>query len=66
MTFELFAFEKKQTVGIVRVRNEVWIEADGTLSGDSVVDFIEPSGTVIEGIGTGTFTGRRIEALGLD
>lgn len=63
VTFELFAFEGTEPVGIVRVTNLVSVGADDILRGDSLVDFIDNDGNVFENVGTGTFTGRRIVPL---
>lgn len=66
LTFELFAFDPAtgESVGRIRVRNFVRIN-NGRLNAIGVVDFIDPDGTVTEGIDTGTFTGDRVRARSL-
>lgn len=63
LTFELFAFdpESQVTVGRVRVRNFMRLVDDNNLRADSVVDFIEPDGTVIPNIAAGPYTGTRVK-----
>lgn len=66
LTFELFAFDPAtgESVGRIRVRNFVRVN-NGRLNAIGVVDFIDPDGTVTEGIDTGTFTGDRVRARSL-
>lgn len=62
LTFELFVFdEMKKPAGRVRVRCSLEIVND-ELRGDTIVDFIEPDGTVILDIDRGPFTGRKLRA----
>lgn len=66
LTFELFVFdpETKQPAGRVRVRCAITLSADGdSFEADSVVDFITPDGTVIEGVDSGPFSGSRVKVV---
>jgi hypothetical protein len=65
LTFELFVFDGVKSVGVVRVRCVINLLAADTLEGRYVVDFIDPSGDVAEGIDSGTFTGTRVQVLPL-
>jgi hypothetical protein len=66
LTFELFAFDPDgNEVGRVRVRNAISLTDDDHFSADSVVDFIELDGTVIEAIAGGSYTGVRMQLRGL-
>lgn len=63
LTFELFVFDPGtgESVGRVRVRNLIRMQGRDNFTSDNVVDFIEPDGTVIENIDSGTYTGRRMQ-----
>jgi hypothetical protein len=64
VTFELFAFDENgDSVGRIRVRVLIRLTGKNNLSADTVVDFIEPDGTVIPNIGSSPFTGIRVRAL---
>ena len=66
LTFELFAFDPDgNEVGRVRVRNAIQLIDDDHFAADSVVDFIELDGTVIEGIASGPYTAVRMQVRGL-
>ncbi len=61
LTFELFVFDaEKKPAGIIRVRASLKLVNANELTGDTVVDFIAPDGTVEMGIDKGPFTGKRI------
>lgn len=63
LTFELFAFdpESRAPVGRIRVRNFLRLVNKNFVRVDSVVDFIEPDGTVIPNIAAGPYTGERVK-----
>ena len=66
LTFELFAFdpERKEAVGIVRVRNAITLSADNnSFTSRYVVDFIAPDGTVESGIDTGGYSATRVKVM---
>jgi hypothetical protein len=67
LTFELFAFDPGtgESVGRLRVRNFIQLTDGNRFASDYVLDFIELDGTVIENIGSGTFTGERLQVRGL-
>ncbi len=66
LTFELFAFDPDgNEVGRVRVRNWIRLIDDDHFTADSVVDFIELDGTVIEGIASGPYSAVRMQLRGL-
>lgn len=66
LTFELFVFDdKKAPAGRVRVRCSIRLVNPNELAAETVVDFIEPDGTVALGIDSGPFTGKRIRPLPL-
>ena len=67
LTFELFAFVPGtgESVGRLRVRNFIQLTDGNRFASDYVLDFIELDGTVIENIGSGTFTGERLQVRGL-
>lgn len=70
LSFELFVFDPAtgESVGRVRVRNYLQINdrRSNRFFSFQAVDFIEPDGNVIENIDTGTFSGTRLMALGID
>jgi hypothetical protein len=60
VTFEMFAFDQTgETVGRLRVRGRVRVNNDDTLTGDGLLDFILPDGSVIPNIASTPFTGTR-------
>lgn len=63
LTFELFAFdpEKKEPVGIVRVRVAIRLLSRDELVGETTVDFIAPDGTIEKDIDGGPFSGKRVK-----
>lgn len=64
VTFELFAFNQSgDAVGRIRVRCEIRVNNDDTLTADGVVDFIQPDGTVIPNIASTPFTGTRMKIV---
>jgi hypothetical protein len=66
LTFELFVFDPgtKEPVGRVRVRCAIHLAADGdSFTGDTVVDFIAPDGSVAEGVDSGPFSGTRVKVV---
>ena len=65
LTFQLFVFdpEKKESVGMVRVRATIRMISHDEFVADSVVDFIAPDGTIEKGIDGGPFYGKRIKVL---
>ena len=66
LTFEVFVFDGDgNEAGRVRVRNAIRLIGDDHFTADSVVDFIELDGTVIEGIATATYTATRMQLAGL-
>lgn len=68
LTFELFVFdpESGESVGRVRVRNFIRVSNNRlNFISYSVVDFIEPSGNVIEGIDSGIYTGQKLQVRGI-
>lgn len=68
LTFELFVFdpESGESVGRVRVRNLIRVAGNRlNFTADSVVDFIEPDGNVIEGIDSGTYTAQKLQVRGI-
>ncbi|MBM3735285.1 MAG: hypothetical protein FJW39_05800 [Acidobacteria bacterium] len=61
LTFQLFTFDEKgEFAGFVRVRCTMRIAQAGRLEASTVVDFIEPNGTVNLAIGNGPFVGRKL------
>jgi len=67
LTFEVFEFEPGtgEPIGRVRVRNFIQLTDGDNFNSIFTVDFIELDGTVIENIGSGTFTGERMQLRGL-
>ena len=66
LTFEVFEFDPDgNEIGRVRVRNLIQVTDSDHFTAESVVDFIELNGNVIEGIATGTFTAQRMRVRGL-
>ena len=67
MMFELFVFDPMtgECAGRVRVRNLIMMPDSQHFTSDSVVDFIELDGTVIEGIDGGPFSGTRLSPRGI-
>lgn len=68
LTFELFVFDPEtgESVGRVRVRNLIRVAGNRmNFTSYNVVDFIEPSGNVIEGIDSGIYTGQRLQVRGV-
>lgn len=66
LTFEGFSFDPDgNTVGRFRVRNFIVLNDGNNLTSYYVVDFIELDGTVIEDLGSGTFTGSRMQIRGI-
>jgi hypothetical protein len=65
LTFQLFAFDpdKKESVGMVRVRAFIRMISDDEFEAESVVDFIAPDGTIEKGIDGGPFTGKRVKVI---
>lgn len=65
LTFQLFIFdpEKKESVGMVRVRAVIRMISNDEFVADSAVDFIAPDGTVEKGIDGGPFHGKRVKVL---
>jgi hypothetical protein len=64
VTFELFAFNPSgEAVGRLRVRANIHLNNDDSLTGDGVVDFIQPDGTVIPNVAITPFTGTRIKVV---
>jgi hypothetical protein len=64
VTFELFAFVPTgEAVGRLRVRGQIHLNNDDTLTADGVLDFIQPDGTVIPGVANTPFTGTRIKVV---
>lgn len=64
VTFEMFAFAPTgEVAGRLRVRAKVQVNANDTLDGDGVLDFIQPDGTVIPNIGITPFVGTRLKVL---
>lgn len=65
LTFQLFVFDpdKKESVGMVRVRANIRMLSRDEFVADSVVDFIAPDGTIEKGIDRGPFYGKRIKVL---
>jgi hypothetical protein len=60
VTFEMFAFDQTgEAVGRIRVRARVRVNNDDTITGDGVLDFILPDGSVIPNIASTPFTGTR-------
>ena len=67
VTFEMFAFAPTgETVGRLRVRVQIRVNNDDTLTGDGVLDFIQPDGTVIPNVGITPFTGTRLKVVPRD
>lgn len=67
LTFELFVFDPMtgESVGRVRVRNYIRTNGRNNFTSYNVVDFIEPDGTVIEGIDSGVYTAERVRVRGI-
>jgi hypothetical protein len=66
LTFEVFEFGMNgEHIGKVRVRNLVRLINPNHLVSDYAVDFIELDGTEFTGIGTGSFSGDRMQVRGL-
>jgi hypothetical protein len=64
VTFELFAFDPSGvSVGRIRVRASIHLINDDNLTADTAVDFIDPDGTITPNIGSGPFTGKRIQLV---
>ncbi len=65
LTFQLFVFDpdKKESVGMVRVRAFIRMINDDEFEAESVVDFIAPDGTIEKGIDGGPFTGKRVKVV---
>lgn len=66
LTFELFVFDPqtKAPAGRVRVRCAITLSEDGnSFTAQSLVDFIEPGGTIIEAVDSGPFTGTRVTVV---
>lgn len=62
LTFEVFEFDPDGNhAGRVRVRNLIRLTDNDHFTGYSVVDFIDLSGEVIEGIATATYTAERMQ-----
>jgi len=62
----VFDPETGESVGRVRVRNLIRVAGNRmNFTSYNVVDFIEPSGNVIEGIDSGTDTGQRLQVRGV-
>lgn len=67
LTFEVFEFDPEtgEHIGRVRVRNFIQLTDGNNFNSMFAVDFIELDGTVVENIGSGTFTGTRMQVRGL-
>ncbi len=66
-TFELFAFDENgDASGRVRVRSRIHLIDDDHFEGSSVVDFILPDGTVLEAVGSGDYSGERMQVIDPD
>jgi hypothetical protein len=64
VTFELFAFDPSGvSVGRIRVRASIHLVNDDNLTADTAVDFIDPDGSITLNIGSGPFTGKRIQLV---
>lgn len=68
LTFQLFVFdpEKKESVGLVRVRAFIRMISDDEFEAESVVDFIAPDGTIEKAIDGGPFTGKRVKVVAVN